>query len=347
MSKRYVLFAALPYAYSILRPIQSEINKRGGEVAWYLEPECEDLLRPDEKRLATIEELVAYNPDATLTPGNYIYHFIPGIKVGVFHGYFIGKRGEKTYQEDSHFRIRGWFDVICTQGPSSTKPYKLLEQQHGSFKAYETGWCKVDTYINGKQAPANNPPTILYGTTFTKGISSAEAVYSTIERLAKEREWNWVLTFHPKLHGSEIIERYKQLADLLQNVRYLHNVDLESVNEASVLLCDSSSIILEFMMQDKPVVTYRNTNPGPHLLDVTNTDHIEQAVDTALTRPPELMAAINEYVDHHERYRDGHNCERVLDAIDDFILHYKGKLKPHKPGIWRKFQLRKKHGYWK
>ena len=185
MSKRYVLFAALPYAYSILRPIQSEIKKRGGEVAWYLEAECEDLLRPDEKRLATVEELVAYNPDATLTPGNYIYHFIPGIKVGVFHGYFIGKRGEKTYQEDSHFRIRGWFDLICTQGPSSTEPYKLLEQKHGSFKAYETGWCKVDTYINGKQPPATNPPTILYGTTFTKGISSSEAVYSTIERLAK------------------------------------------------------------------------------------------------------------------------------------------------------------------
>ena len=58
MSKRYVLFAALPYAYSILRPIQSEIKKRGGEVAWYLEAECEDLLRPDEKRLATVEVLI-------------------------------------------------------------------------------------------------------------------------------------------------------------------------------------------------------------------------------------------------------------------------------------------------
>ena len=172
-------------------------------------------------------------------------------------------------------------------------------------------------------------------------------MYSTIERLAKERDWNWVLTFHPKLHGSEIVERYKHLAESLENVRYLHNVDLESVNEASVLLCDSSSIILEFMMQDKPVVTYRNTNPGPHLINVTSTDQIEQALDTALARPPELMANINEYVKHHEKYRDGRNCERVLDAIDDFILNHKGKLKPHKPGIWRKFQLRKKLGYWK
>ncbi|WP_334014159.1 UDP-N-acetylglucosamine 2-epimerase [Alteromonas sp. S167] len=347
MSKRYVLFAALPYSYSILRPIQSEIRKRGGEVAWYLEPSCEDLLLEDERRLATVEELVEFNPDATLTPGNYIYHFIPGIKVGVFHGYFIGKRGEQTYQEDSHFRIRGWFDLICTQGPSSTAPYKILEEQHGSFKAYETGWCKVDTYVKGKRPPVTNPPTILYGTTFTKGISSAEQVFSTIEKLAKEREWNWILTFHPKLHGSDIVERYKQLAASMDNVKYLHTVDLDSVNEASVLLCDSSSIILEFMMQEKPVVTFRNTNPGPHLIDVTEADKIEEAIDYALTKPSKVIDEINAYVDHHEKYRDGHNSERVLDAIDDFILNYKGKLKPHKPGIWRKFQMRKKTGYWK
>ena len=51
MSKRYVLFAALPYSYSILRPIQSEIRKRGGEVAWYLEHSCEDLLSSIPTRL--------------------------------------------------------------------------------------------------------------------------------------------------------------------------------------------------------------------------------------------------------------------------------------------------------
>lgn len=347
MNKRYVLFASLPYAFSILRPLQDEIRRRGDDVAWYLEPECEDLLFPTEQKLSTIEELVAYKPDATFTPGNFIYHFIPGIKVGVFHGYFIGKRGEQTYQEDSHFRIRGWFDIICTQGPSSTEPYKILEQQHGSFKAYETGWCKVDSYVLNKQPPAIDPPSILYGTTFTKGISSAEHVFSTIEQLAIEQPWNWILTFHPKLHGTDIVERYKKLAARLNNVRYLHTVDTDSINEASVLLCDSSSIILEFMMQDKPVVTYKNTNPGPHLIDVQDTTRIKPAIEEALSRPAELMAAINTYVAKHERYRDGHNCARVLDAVDDFIKNYQGKLKPHRPGLFRKLKMRKKANYWK
>lgn len=347
MSRRYVMFVSLSYSFSIFRPLQSAMKSKGCEVAWYLEPSCEDLLTPDEQKLSTIDELIAFKPDATLTAGNHIYHFIPGIKVSVFHGYFIGKRGEKTYQEDSHFRIRGWFDVYCTQGPSSTEPYKYLEQKHGSFKVYETGWCKVDTYVKHFQPPADNPLTILYATTFTKGISSAESVFPIIEQLARQKRWNWVLTFHPKLLGSDIVERYKVLAAELDNVRYLPNVDIDSVNEASVLLSDSSSIILEFMMQSKPVVTYRNTNPGPHILNVTKTDEIAPTIGHALTRPEELMLAMNQYVDRHERYRDGHNCDRVINAIDDFITNHKGTLKPKRLGIWRRLQARKRAGYWK
>lgn len=347
MSKRYVLFAVLPYAYTILRPVQDEILKRGGEAAWYLVDGCEDLLLPGERKLNSVEEVFNFNPDATLSPGNFIYHFIPGIKVGVGHGYFIGKRGEKSYKDASHFRIRGWFDLICSQGPSTTIPFKKLEQEYGTFKTIETGWCKVDTYINGKTSPATNPPTVLYATTFTEGISSASIVFDTIERLAEQREWNWILTFHPKLHGSEIVERYKELASKHKNIRYVHTIDLKSINEASVMLCDSSSIILEFMMQDKPVVTYRNTNPGPHLLDVQNVDEIESALNAAMTRPSELMDSITQFVAHHEKFKDGMNSARVLDAIDEFIAHYKGKLKPHKPGLWRKIQQRKMAGYWK
>ena len=347
MTKRYLLFVNLPYAYSILRPLQEEIRKRGADVAWFIERECENCLLEGEKRLVTVDEVKSFNAAATITPGNFIYDFFPGIKVAVFHGYFIGKRGEKTYEEASHFRIRGWFDLYCTQGPSSTGPYQHLEKLDGTFKAYETGWCKVDTYVNGKAAPATNPPTILYATTFTKSVTSVEAVYETIERLSETREWNWILTFHPRLHGSAIVDKYKALAERRDNVRYVHNIDLHSVNEASVMLCDSSSIILEFMLQDKPVVTYRNTNPGPHLLDVQSIAEIEPALDKALTRPPSLIKGIQNYVAHHEKYRDGRNSARVIDAIDDFIHCYKDKLKPKKPGLWRKLQVRKRLGYWK
>ena len=94
-------------------------------------------------------------------------------------------------------------------------------------------------------------------------------------------------------------------------------------------------------------VTYRNTNPGPHLLDVIDKTQVEAAIEEALTMPETLMQSIKDYTWEHEAHRDGNNSARVLDAVDDFNDNHKGILKA-KPRNWlRKFKLRNKLGYWK
>lgn len=109
--KKYLFFVSLAYAYPILRPLQEEIRKRGDEVAWYFDSSCYQYLRPDEKRLKSVKEVMRYNPVAVFVPGNYVYDFFPGIKVQVFHGYSIDKRPGKG----DHFKIRGLFDLYCTK----------------------------------------------------------------------------------------------------------------------------------------------------------------------------------------------------------------------------------------
>ncbi|GGW96149.1 CDP-glycerol glycerophosphotransferase family protein [Alteromonas halophila] len=347
MSKRYLLFASLPYAFSILRPLQEEIRKRGGDVAWFLESGCADLLQPDERRLRSFDEVKQFNPLAVFTPGNMIYDFFPGVKVSVFHGYPIAKRGEKSSKTDDHFAIRGWFDMYCTQGSSSTTHFKRLEQEHGHFKVYETGWCKVDPFFtDNSESVSSDNPTVLYATTFSKGISSAPVIYDTIEKLVKTKPWNWVLTFHPKINDASLLSRYRALADKYEHVHFEDNVRMENFRQADVMLSDSSSIILEFMLLDKPVVTYRNTNPGPHLLNVTALTDIEAGIEKGLSRPDSLMNNIRQFTAKHEAYRDGHNSARVLDAVDDFVTYYQGKLKSRPVNLIRKLKLRKRLKYW-
>jgi len=347
MAKRYVLFASLPYAYSILRPLQAEIRARGDDVAWYLESTCENLLDDTEVLLANIDDVKSYDPLAIFACGNFIYHFLPGIKVAVFHGYAVGKRGEKGNVLDDHFTIRNWFDLYCTQGPSSTPVFKQLEEKLGFFKCYETGWCKVDPFFTEPTLQNEGKTTILYSPTFSRGITSVEALYDTIHQIAERRDWEWIITFHPKITDHSIINKYQRLAEKFDNVSFERNEGLKTFQRADVMLCDSSSIILEFMLLSKPVVTFKNTNPGPHLIDVNECDAVEPALETALTRPKSLMEAIDTYTLNHEAHRDGNNCSRVLDAVNHFKSNFEGRIKAKPLNLWRKFRLRNKLKYWK
>lgn len=346
--KRYLLFAPLTYCYPILRPVQEEIRRRGDEAAWYI-GNGPDMLRPDEKKLNSVEEAIAYNPVASLTAANYIPDYLPGIKVELFHGYPITKRPNHP---GSQFAIRGWFDIYCTQGPSGTPTFERNAAKAGFFKVYETGWTKADLYADpAKQQPPRNPrPTVVYSSTFTQGITSTEALFSTIERMVKSRCWNWLFTFHPKLDEA-VKNRYKQLAEENENAEYYdgdNNPDF--IARADVMLCDSSSIITEFMLMNRPVVTYRNTNPGPHLIDVSAPEEVEEAIEKALTRPAELMTAIKEYTQFHEGHLDGKASSRALDAIDDFLERGQKELRRRKPlNLLRRIKMRRATGYpwWK
>ena len=141
--KRYLFFVSLSYAYPILRPIQSEIWRRGDEVAWFFTSPCDQYVHEGEKQLKTIKEVMEYNPIAVFTPGNKVYDFFPGVKVQVFHGFSIDKRPGRG----DHFRIRGLFDIFCTQGSTSTPHFLELEKQYRHFKVYETGWSKTDRLL--------------------------------------------------------------------------------------------------------------------------------------------------------------------------------------------------------
>ncbi len=348
MSKRYLFFVTTSYAYPILRPIQKEIWRRGGEVFWYIEADCSIELEKHEHQLRTIQEVIAYNPIAIFAAGNYIYDFFPGVKVSVFHGYPINKRKDKF---DDHFKIRGLFDIYCTQGESSTPIFKALERKHKFFKVYETGWSRVDSFFSPQatiQPRTDKNPTIFVASTFSKGTSSLHRFYPIIENLAQKRSWNWIITLHPKLQDKDLIEKLHLLAERFSNVTFIPRMkNLDSFYNSDVMLCDSSSIIIEYMLFNKPVVTHNNTSTGKHLINVTDVNDIEQALEKALTYPEELMEEIRLYTLRHESHRDGKNSARILDAVDDFIENHKGHLKRKPINLFRKLKTRWKMKYWK
>jgi CDP-glycerol glycerophosphotransferase (TagB/SpsB family) len=332
-----------------MRPLQEAIWRRGDDCAWFFDQfgAGEQYLRSDEKHLKSVAEVQAYQPLAVFVPGNVVPDFFSGVKVQIFHGLASDETGKK-----GHYRIRGFFDLYCTRGAVETEKFQHLAQRYGTFAVAETGWPKLDPLFSehndldlGTLLP-DDKPIILYASTFSPSLTSAPQLYETIRELSAKGAWHWLVTLHPKM-DPEVVSKYRALAGPNLSFFESHEDVLPLLKAADAMLCDTSSIAIEFQMLNKPLVTYKTKAPGPHLLNVETAAGIESTLSTALTRPTELMAETRRFIDYLHPLRDGASSQRILDAVDDFVVKDAGKLKPKPLNLLRKYKLRRKLKYYR
>ena len=338
--KRYLFFVCHTYSFEVLRPMQAEIHRRGGEVRWFLHDVDPSYLAADEPWLPTIEDVQEYDPAVIYVPGQWVPNYFPGIKVHVFHGLANSRTGKL-----GHYRIRGWFDLYCTNSPETTQGFLREKVKYGTFHVIETGWPKVDPLFREGGVPSlrgelgTDKPIVLYASTFSPLLTSAPVLPGTIEVLSKDPQWFWLITLHPKM-DPDVVKRYRAMES--DNLRFVDSSMgvLSLLQTADVMLSDTSSIYIEFMLLDRPVVTFRTKFPGPMMIDCRQPEEIQPALARALTRPPVLMRQIREFADSLHPYRDGRSSERVIDAADELIEHHAAGLRPKPLNLLRKAKMR-------
>jgi len=343
--RKYLFYISQLYAFAIVRPLQNIIIGRGDEVAWFFDKPEKLLpyLRPTENFLRTVAEVKAYNPCAVFVPGNVVPDFFPGIKVELFHGFHARKRSD----ERGHFRIRNFFDLYCTQGPDTTIPFKALEKENGSFEVAETGWPKMDPLFeqHTRTRLKKDRKVVLLTSTFTPRLSAAPVLFETVRRLAGTGKWKWLINFHPKMDEG-VLDKYRSIQS--DHLVFIETDDvLPLLKEADIMVSDTSSIISEFLLLHKPVVTFKNRAPGPHLLDISAPEKLEETIAIGLTHPEPLMKEIKAYSDHIHPYRDGRSSIRVLEATDRFVAKGRDHLKPRPLNFIRRLKIRMQLKYFR
>lgn len=326
------------YSFAVLRPLQKAALKRGCEVRWLLvENASVDLLERGEIPVSGIASAIAYNPEVVFAPGDQMPGFIPGMKVQVFHGLNEDKRGN-VYKE------RGLFDLFCTEGPIRTAMLKPYEKKHGYFRIRETGWPKLDALLKQPEPKtAYDRPQILFASTFTPQLSGAEALSPEIKRLSQTGEWQWLVTLHPKM-ASKTVDRFRSLE--CENLSYYGTGNvLDLLHRADVIVSDNSSILQEFLLLKKPVVTYKNRNPQACMINITKPRALEAAIRQALVPADSLLKAIEAYGPSMTPFLDGASSERVLDAVEEMIQSGWKNSKP--ANLWRNFKMRRRLQYQK
>ncbi len=345
----YLLFATERYALPILQPLADALQAQGhGVHAWFEDGAAGAMLAGAVPTLG-LREAVALRPRAVFSAANWVPTFLSGPKVQLFHGFNVEKREDAR----GHFRLRGLFDLYCTQGPATTAPFRALAAQHPHFAVVETGWPKLDPLFRDDggasaalRAPAHGRPTVLFASTFTERLSAAPHLFAAIAAEVARGDRYWLLTLHPKC-APALFERYRALAG--PNASFVETEQLISAQRAAdVLLADTTSVVSEFVIQHKPVVTFRNRAPKPHMLDFGDVDQLPAMLERAFAPSAELREALAVYADTIHPHRDGRSSERVIAATDDLIAGTLGRLHG-KPlaGRVRALQIRAKLGYWR
>ncbi|WP_305804314.1 CDP-glycerol glycerophosphotransferase family protein [Stenotrophomonas sp. YIM B06876] len=343
----YLLFATERYALPILAPLALALHASGQSVSAWFEDGAAGSTLPGVPEVG-LKQALALRPRAVFSAANWVPPFVAGAKVQLFHGFNVQKRADTR----GHFRVRGLFDLYCTQGPATTAPFRALAQREGHFAVAETGWPKLDPLFRGDggesaalRAPAGSRPVILFGSTFTERLSAAPHLHAQIAADIARGGHYWLLTLHPKC-APELFERYRALAGT--NARFVEPEQVMAAQRAAdVLVSDTSSIVSEFVVQHKPVVTFRNRVPQPHMLDFTDPQQLPAMLARALAPDPALVAEIRRYADSIHPFRDGRSAERVIAATEDFLAGEMGTLRRKPWGAhWRALQIRRELGYW-
>lgn len=347
----YLLFASERYALPILQPLADALQAAGhGVHAWLVDGAAGARL-PAPVRSVGLREAVALRPRAVFSAANWVPTFLTGPKVQLFHGFNVEKREDAR----GHFRVRGLFDLYCTQGPATTAPFRALAARHPHFAVVETGWPKLDPLFRDDggaaaeaaalRAPAHGRPVAMFASTFTERLSAAPHLFDAIAAEVARGERYWLLTLHPKCPPA-LFDRYRALAGA--HAAFVETEQLIAAQRAAdVLVADTTSVVSEFVVQHKPVLTFRNRAPKPHMLEFDDPSRLSEMLARGFAPDEALHRAIVDYADAIHPYRDGRASERVIAATEDLIAGRLGRLRG-KPldGRFRALQIRAKLGYW-
>jgi CDP-glycerol glycerophosphotransferase (TagB/SpsB family) len=342
-SLRYLFFATKPYSISILEPLDQFINSsNNGETAWFTASTASDII-PNGKLLKTTKEVITYNPDAVLVPGNIVPNYWPGIKVQIFHGMDDEVKG--------YYNINGQFDLYCTHGQESTKRFKQLAQKYKYFSVKETGWPKLDplfTKINSKLNSNenlykeigfdSNKPILLYAPTFPPKYTSASELLAEITKL--KDKYQWLIKFHT-LMDEKVQNKYRDLISETFKIIDENNI-LPYFYISDVLITDTSSVAYEFLPLDRPIITFKAIARDDKGINIIDTKDLLGAITRSLLNPTEFSENRQFYLSEIHSFTDGRSSERMINTIIDSIsANIFSQLKP-KPQNWIRNRKMKK-----
>lgn len=315
----------------------SFIAPQNGQPGWGLEQEEIRRLQQKARFVRTVE---GFAPDITVFADACTNVFNCGKRVFVGHG-IISKGG--FYTESPLVRRENLADLICVPGPW----HKRILEKNVFSPIVVTGFIKSDRLFGVKSATRSafcrqyNIPVdakiILYAPTFNEELSAIPCLGEEIARVCEPDRYLLI-----KLHTMTDVstaESHRSLALAHPRIRYIEDIDVTpAMAAADLMISDVSSVLVEFMALDRPVIAVNNPRQKEYpyycatdieykvrdaCQQVSSVVELLDAVNQALLQPDLLAEKRRYYADELCYLRDGRAAKRVATALLDLVA---GKL---------------------
>ena len=345
---RVALFCENKYALGILQPLYEYALRNDMDVLWYIHSpkiRIEDVEIDTPAHYTTsIQALHDFNPSVVFVPGNIVPYYLPGVKVQIFHGYAAEKK--------DHWIIRRYFDLYLTQGPYFTSKFKELSLEYKDFEVVETGWTKQDwikqnlhTFDAEKEeilTRHQKSKMVLYAPTFSPKLTSLPLIKQALIDLVGQEDIVLMIKPHP-LTNPIWIDEYKELANQHEHILWATDNNITKYElMADMMISDTSSTVYEFLLLDKPVITLNSIAEDIYWTNITSPNDLGKAF-YAVFNDSNAIAKRKWVVDNYDPYMDGLVCERMFEAVNDYICR-NGVPRKRKLNLWRKYTSIKTFG---
>ncbi len=342
---RTVLFCQNPYAFGILEPIMKVLKEKEFEFLWFVKDSIKGKFPfENEPFTSEINDIYTFKSDAIFAPGNEVPYYLRGLKVQIFHGFAGEKKG--------HFRIRHYFDMYLTQGPYFTNRFLQLQKKYKDFNVIETGWPKIDIY--GKELNKYDDEKaellkkyqakkiVLFAPTFSPSLTSAPFLIEEFKKLAQNKSYLILVKFHD-LMAIDLIELYKQLSNDFSNIVFEEERNIvKFLLMADIMVSDTSSVVYEFLMLNKPVITFKSNSKNIEWDNSASYANLNKKITSNLN---EDLFKINRQniVNQYHPYNDGNSALRMVETVYKHIK-INGVPEKRKLSILRRLKIHKIFG---
>jgi len=347
---RILFYVARNLHLPFLEPIHDYIaDNYNAELAFYSPPyiparvsapgiglDPGDIKRLKEKS-SFCSSVDTFSPDVTVVAED-IYGMLDGRSKVVNVGHGLISKG--FYYKDSPIVRRcNLADVICV--PSAWHRGQLEKNITSSIRV--TGFIKMDAVLNCTEKKRktfyrtydvpDSARLVLFAPTFNEELSAIPCVGKKIADCATDNTFLLI-----KLHGMtdrQWVAMYQELALEKENVRFIDEKDTaEAMACAHVMVSDVSSIFVEFLILDKPVVLFNNPRRKEYAFydpqdieyklrdatkEVDTIDDLKKAVVKAINDPGEKSEKRRSYAEMINYRLDGRCAERAAESVMQLI----------------------------